>query len=340
MSIRTIIVDDEELARRGLEIRLQDAQDIEIVAQCANGRQALAAISEHAPDLMFLDIQMPGLSGLDVLASVPQESMPMVVFVTAFDRFAIDAFEARALDYLLKPVDEERLARALDRVRGQWHQRQALAQREQLMALLADLTGKGEIEADALAAIAGSPSRRYAAMIPIRVGRETVRLDVATIDWIDAAGDYMCLHATGQTHVLRATMKELEEMLDPDVFQRVHRSTIVNLARVRSLRPHSNGECFLKLASGQEIKLSSQLPRQGRAAARPVARRSAFGLTRPDGRIEPSQRARWPHRWCAALRVAARRHRRCTSTRCRAGSPAPAPVGRRRPAAIPALQAE
>ena len=150
MSIRTIIVDDEELARRGLEIRLQDAQDIEIVAQCANGRQALAAISEHAPDLMFLDIQMPGLSGLDVLASVPQESMPMVVFVTAFDRFAIDAFEARALDYLLKPVDEERLARALDRVRGQWHQRQALAQREQLMALLADLTGKGEIEADAL----------------------------------------------------------------------------------------------------------------------------------------------------------------------------------------------
>ena len=257
MSIRTIIVDDEELARRGLEIRLQDAQDIEIVAQCANGRQALAAIAEHAPDLMFLDIQMPGLSGLDVLASVPQESMPMVVFVTAFDRFAIDAFEARALDYLLKPVDEERLARALDRVRGQWHQRQALAQREQLMALLADLTGKGEIEADALAAIAGAPStRRYAAMIPIRVGRETVRLDVATIDWIDAAGDYMCLHAGGQTHVLRATMKELEEMLDPDVFQRVHRSTIVNLARVRSLRPHSNGECFLKLASGQEIKLS------------------------------------------------------------------------------------
>jgi two-component system LytT family response regulator len=257
MSIRTIIVDDEELARRGLEIRLKDAPDIEIVAQSANGRQALAAIDEHAPDLMFLDIQMPGLSGLDVLASVPQESMPMVVFVTAFDRFAIDAFEARALDYLLKPVDEERLTRALERVRGQWHQRQALAQREQLMALLADLTGKGEIEAGALAALTGAPSsRRYAAMIPIRVGRETVRLDVSTIDWIDAAGDYMCLHAAGQTHVLRATMKELEEMLDPEVFQRVHRSTIVNLAQVRSLRPHSNGECFLKLASGQEIKLS------------------------------------------------------------------------------------
>jgi two-component system LytT family response regulator len=261
MSIRTIIVDDEPLARRGLELRLQAAPDITIVRQCANGREAIAAIAEDQPDLMFLDIQMPGISGLDVVAQVPQESMPMVVFVTAFDRYAIDAFEAHALDYLLKPVDESRLAAALDRVRAQWQQRQALAQREQLMALLADLTGKGEISPDALVQTTGgaaSPSatRRYATMLPIRSGRETLRLDVATIDWIDAAGDYMCLHAAGQTHVLRATMKELEEMLDPLVFQRVHRSTIVNLARVRSLRPHLNGECFLKLQSGQEIKLS------------------------------------------------------------------------------------
>jgi two-component system LytT family response regulator len=262
MSIRTIIVDDEPLARRGLELRLQAAPDITIVRQCANGREAIAAIAEDQPDLMFLDIQMPGISGLDVVAQVPQESMPMVVFVTAFDRYAIDAFEAHALDYLLKPVDEARLAAALDRVRAQWQQRQALAQREQLMALLADLTGKGEISPDALAQTAASAAatpqaaRRYATMLPIRSGRETLRLDVATIDWIDAAGDYMCLHAAGATHVLRATMKELEEMLDPLVFQRVHRSTIVNLARVRSLRPHLNGECFLKLQSGQEIKLS------------------------------------------------------------------------------------
>jgi two-component system, LytTR family, response regulator len=261
MTIRTIIVDDEPLARRGLELRLQGAPDITIVRQCANGREAIASITEDQPDLMFLDIQMPGISGLDVVAQVPQESMPMVVFVTAFDRFAINAFEAHALDYLLKPVDEARLAGALDRVRAQWQQRQALAQREQLMALLADLTGKGEISPDALAQSAAQGAapaamRRYATMLPIRSGRETLRLDVATIDWIDAAGDYMCLHAAGQTHVLRATMKELEEMLDPLVFQRVHRSTIVNLARVRSLRPHLNGECFLKLQSGQEIKLS------------------------------------------------------------------------------------
>ena len=255
MTIRTLIVDDEPLARRGLELRLKEATDVQIVGQCSNGREALNAIAELAPDLMFLDIQMPGLSGIDVVKQVPTESMPMVVFVTAFDKFAIDAFESHALDYLLKPVDEERLARALERVRAQWQQKQALAQREPLMALIADLSGKGEIDPEALAAV-GQPVRRYATMLPIRSGRETLRLDVATIDWIDAAGDYMCLHAGGQTHVLRATMKELEDMLDPSVFQRVHRSTIVNLARVRSLRPHVNGECFLRLQSGQEIKLS------------------------------------------------------------------------------------
>jgi two-component system LytT family response regulator len=259
MTIRTLIVDDEPLARRGLELRLREYGDISIVRQCANGREALAAIAEEAPDLMFLDIQMPGMSGLDLVANVPQESMPMVVFVTAFDRFAINAFEAHALDYLLKPVDEKRLAAAVDRVRAQWQQQQAVAQREQLMALLAEVKGNGEITVDPATASAASsaPSApRYARMLPIRSGRETVRLDVTTIDWIDAAGDYMCLHADGQTHVLRATMKELEEMLDPAVFQRVHRSTIVNLARVKSLRPHLNGECFLKLQSGQEVKLS------------------------------------------------------------------------------------
>jgi two-component system, LytTR family, response regulator len=260
MTIRTIIVDDEPLARRGLELRLQGEPDITIVRQCANGREAIASIAGDAPDLMFLDIQMPGTSGLEVVAQVPQESMPMVVFVTAFDRFAINAFEAHALDYLLKPVDDARLALALSRVRAQWQQKQAAAQREQLMALLADIKGKGEIAQEAVApALQTEPPatpRRYATLLPIRSGRETIRLDVSSIDWIDAAGDYMCLHAAGQTHVLRATMKELEEMLDPLVFQRVHRSTIVNLARVRSLRPHLNGECFLKLQSGQEIKLS------------------------------------------------------------------------------------
>ena len=254
--IRTLLVDDERLARRGLELRLGSAADIDLVGECANGREALEQVAALAPDLMFLDIQMPGLSGFDVLARLPQDSMPLVVFVTAFDRYAIDAFEARALDYLLKPVEDARLERALERVRGYLRDRAALRQHERLLGLLADVQGAGELEPEALLARVAGPGQRYPGVLAIRTGRELVRVRAADIDWIDAAGDYMCIHAGGDTHVLRGTMKELEAELDPAVFQRVHRSAIVNLTRVRRLRPHANGEYFLTLSGGQELKLS------------------------------------------------------------------------------------
>jgi two-component system LytT family response regulator len=257
--IRTIIVDDEELARRGIELRLAPNADVEIVAHCANGREAVAAIMEHKPDLMFLDIQMPGLSGFDVLARVPQESMPMVIFVTAFDRYALDAFEAQAIDYLLKPINDARFVQALDRVRGYWEQKNALSQREKLMNLLATTQGSGTVDEHSLREClqtTTSNEPQYPRILPIRDDAGTVRLDVTTIDWIDAAGDYMCVHADGRTYVLRETMKSLEAVLDPKIFQRVHRSTIVNVQRVRRLRPHTNGEYFLTLDDGQEIKLS------------------------------------------------------------------------------------
>ena len=255
--IRALIVDDEELARRGLEIRLRGHPDIEIVGQCVNGREALNAITEFQPDLMFLDIQMPGLSGFDVLARIPQESMPMVVFVTAYDKYALDAFEAHALDYLLKPINDGRFAQALTHVREHWEQRNALAQREKLMSLLAQTRGAGSIDEQTLREqLAETQEPRYADILPIRDDSDTVRLQVATIDWIDAAGDYMCVHAEGRTYVLRETMKSLAAILDPKIFQRVHRSTIVNVQRVRRLRPHTNGEYFLTLEDGQEIKLS------------------------------------------------------------------------------------
>ncbi len=254
--IRTLLVDDERLARRGLELRLGSAADIDLVGECANGREALEQVAALAPDLMFLDIQMPGLSGFDVLARLPQDSMPLVVFVTAFDRYAIDAFEARALDYLLKPVEDARLERALERVRGYLRDRAALRQHERLLGLLADVQGAGELEPEALLARVAGPGQHYPAVIAIRTGRDLVRVRAADIDWIDAAGDYMCIHAGGDTHVLRGTMKELEAELDPAVFQRVHRSAIVNLTRVRRLRPHANGEYFLTLSGGQELKLS------------------------------------------------------------------------------------
>jgi two-component system LytT family response regulator len=250
--VRTLLVDDEALSRRGLELRLRVASDIDIIGQCSNGREALAAIREQKPDLVFLDIQMPGLSGFDVLAELQPHELPMIVFVTAYDRFAVQAFEARAIDYVLKPVDDARLAATLTHVRELLEQRTAVAERNQLVNLLADLRGSGEIESDL--SVTAQPQTPH--WLPIRNGRETVRVPVETIEWVDAAGDYLCIHASGHTHILRATMREMENLLDPRLFQRVHRSTIVNLTRVKSLRAHMNGEYFLRLEGGQELKLS------------------------------------------------------------------------------------
>jgi two-component system, LytTR family, response regulator len=257
MKVRTLIVDDEVLSRRGIEIRLRELEDFEIAAQCANGREALAAIQQLKPDVVFLDIQMPGMSGFEVLAHLPQETLPIVVFVTAYDQYAIQAFEARAIDYLLKPIDEARFAAAVQRVREHLQARSAATQRDRLLEIIAEITGCGELILDELLehgrkALGGARPE----VLPIRQGRETVRLQVANIQWIDAAGDYMCIHAAGETHILRGTMKELEELLDPKLFQRVHRSTIVNLRLVRSLRAHMNGEYFLTLEGGHELKLS------------------------------------------------------------------------------------
>jgi len=257
VKIRTLIVDDEVLSRRGVEIRLREHEDFEILAQCANGREALAAIQQYKPELVFLDIQMPGMSGFDVLARLPQEALPVVVFITAYDQYAIQAFEARAIDYLLKPIDDVRFAAALTRVREHVRAKTAASQRDRLLEIIAEITGCGSLALDELLtrgrqAVEG----RRPEVLPIRQGRETVRVPVASIEWVDAAGDYMCIHAGGDTHILRGTMKELEDILDPRLFQRVHRSTIVNLRLVRSLRAHMNGEYFLTLEGGHELKLS------------------------------------------------------------------------------------
>lgn len=255
--VRTVIVDDEALARRGLELRLAHAPDFEIVAECASARDALPAIRAHRPDLVFLDIQMPGLSGFDLLTHIPSESLPLVVFVTAYDQYAIRAFEARAVDYLLKPIDDDRFDATLEKVRAHLRARDAAEQRDRLVGLIAEITGCGEVALDELlerGRAAVEPA--HAEILPIRQGREIVRVPIASIEWIDAAGDYMCIHASGQTHILRGTMKELEDILDPRLFQRVHRSTIVNLRRVKSLRAHMNGEYFLTLEGAQELKMS------------------------------------------------------------------------------------
>ncbi len=257
MRIRTAIVDDELLSRRGIALRLQEAAEFELVAECSNGREALSMLQRERPDLVFLDVQMPALSGFDVLAQLPRDLMPLVVFVTAYDQYAVRAFEACAIDYLLKPIDDHRFNATLERVRRSAGDRNAADQRDRLLQIVGEITGTGEIALDELLEHGTAAlGVRQPQVLPIRQGRKTVRVPIPAIQWIDAAGDYMCVHAEGDTHILRGTMKELEEVLDPRLFQRVHRSTIVNLRFVRSLRAHMNGEYFLTLEAGQELKLS------------------------------------------------------------------------------------
>ena len=253
-TIRTLIVDDEPLARRGLELRLQRHADIALVGEAGNGREAFHAISKLKPDLMFLDVQMPGVDGFALLRAVPATLMPLTVFVTAYDQYALAAFAASALDYLLKPVEDGRLDQALARARAQLAQRAASDQCEHLLKLIASLPDKPP--SSLMEVLADDSARRAADKLAIKDGQRIVRVDVDSIQWVDAAGDYMCIHAGNDTHVLRATMRDLEQRLDPRRFQRVHRSTIVNLARVKEMRAHLNGEYFLILDSGHELKLS------------------------------------------------------------------------------------
>ena len=252
MRIRTLIVDDEPLARRGLTLRLARHADIEIVGAAGNGREAFHAISTLRPDLMFLDVQMPGIDGFGLLRAVPASMMPLTVFVTAFDQYALDAFAASALDYLLKPVEDVRLDQAVDRARTALATRAAQDHCEKLLKLLATLSDKPDLR---LSDVIEDTTRR-SDKLSIRDGQRIVRLNMSDIQWIDAAGDYMCVHTPSETHVLRGTMHDLEQRLDPARFQRVHRSTIVNLERVKEMRPHQNGEYFLVLDSGHELKLS------------------------------------------------------------------------------------
>ena len=253
--LRALIVDDEALARRGLEIRLAGYDDIEICAQARNGREALAAVREQSPDLMFLDVQMPGMSGFEVLQRMSGSNMPDVVFVTAYDEFALQAFDANALDYLLKPINDDRLREAIERVRRHSKAKKADDQRNKLLKFVCELTGRELTLESALQAATGK-HQAYPSRIAIRDGAETNCVEVESIDWVDAAGDYMCVHSSGETYVLRGTMKHLEDLLDPETFVRVHRSAIVNRHRVTSMRPHRNGEYFLQLGDATELKLS------------------------------------------------------------------------------------
>jgi two-component system LytT family response regulator len=254
MAIRTILVDDERLAIQGLELRLGAFEDIEIVERCANGREAIRAIRTLKPDLVFLDIQMPGFDGFSVVSGLADIEPPLFVFCTAYGEHALKAFEAHAVDYLMKPVDEDRLAATIERVRQRLAEKRSCEESGRLKEILEAVAP--EALPDDMAAAEEPASNRFEKVINIKDRGQIFRVEVADIERIDAAGDYMCIYTADQTLILRETMKDLDKRLDPRKFQRIHRSTIVNLDNVKSVKPHTNGECFLVLGSGTQVKVS------------------------------------------------------------------------------------
>ncbi len=256
MTIRTILVDDEPLAIQGLELRLMAHPDVEIIDKCQNGREAIRSIKTHKPDLVMLDIQMPGFDGFSVVQGLMEVEPPLFVFVTAYSDHALRAFEAQAVDYLMKPVEESRLADTLDRVRQRLSDRRGAEETEKLKEVLAEVAPDAVDEMAGDANAGDHASNRFEKLINIKDRGQIFRVDVDTIERIDAAGDYMCIYTGDNTLILRETMKDLEKRLDPRRFQRVHRSTIVNLDLVKQVKPHTNGECFLVLGSGASVKVS------------------------------------------------------------------------------------
>ena len=256
-SLNALIVDDEALARRGLKHRLKNLADITVIGEARNGREAVKQIRELKPDLVFLDIQMPGMNGFDVIRELQSETLPAVLFVTAYDQYAIEAFDVNAVDYLLKPIEDKRLVQALEKVRSRLSQNRVQSQKKLLLKLLGDLTGEplnsiSELESKGVETL----RKNELAKLAIRDAGKTTWVRQEDIEWIDAAGDYMCVHALGETHIMRKTMKELERELTADFLQRIHRSTIVNIKCVKQMQSHINGEYFLTLDSDNIVKLS------------------------------------------------------------------------------------
>lgn len=241
MAIRTLIIDDEPLAREKLRRFLEGESDFEVVAECRDGRQALLTIEREKPDLVSLDVQMPEMDGFEVLDNVPEDELPTVVFVTAYDQYAIKAFDVHAVDYLLKPFDRERFQKALKRARTEVERRQAGEMRDKLMALLADVDTRRP---------------RYRERLIVKTSGRVVFLKTDDLDWVDAAGNYVKLHVGGESHMLRETMGRIEERLDPEKFLRIHRSTIVNIERIQELQQQFHGDYLVVLKNGQRLTLS------------------------------------------------------------------------------------
>jgi two-component system LytT family response regulator len=239
-TIRTLIVDDEPLAREGLQTLVQKESDMELVGQCEDGKEAVKAINKKKPDLVFLDVQMPELDGFGVLEKFDITELPAIVFVTAYDKYALKAFEVHAVDYLLKPVDSERFRATMERVRTQLEMKKSNSVPKKLTALLEDLASK----------------KKTLDRLVVKTGGRIFFLKTDEIDWVEAAGDYVKLHVGPAAHLVRETLTELESKLDPERFLRIHRSTIVNLDRIKEMQPMFYGDYVVILRSGTQLSMS------------------------------------------------------------------------------------
>ena len=238
MPLTALVVDDEPLAREGLSMLLARDPDITAIHEAKNGREAVTTIRDLHPDVVFLDVQMPEMDGFQVVTEVGAENMPAVVFVTAHDQYAIQAFEISAIDYLLKPVTQERFARALERVKARAAAKPGDDTSRQILSLLETVA---------------SP-RRYLKRVAVRSAGKTVFVDAQDIDWMEAAENYVQLHTSRSSHLLHVAMNTLEKSLDPEMFLRIHRSLIVNVTRIKELRPALHGEYVITLENGVRLQ--------------------------------------------------------------------------------------
>ena len=256
--IRAVIVDDEPLARRGIRARLERAGGYAIVAECASGREAIDAIRRHSPSVVFLDVQMPGIDGFGVIDAIGADRMPVVIFVTAYDMHALRAFEAHAFDYLLKPIDDDRFASTIDRARRRVTEHEESEVARRLAALMQDI--RPSLDGLEQRPIRRSEGDAPPAPLPNRIvvkdRDRVIFIDVGDIDWIGADGDYVRIHTAGKSHLVRDTMAAMEQRLDSSTFVRIHRSTIVNLSRIKELRPYSSREYAVILRDGTRLRLS------------------------------------------------------------------------------------
>ena len=246
MKIKTIIADDEPLAREKIRNLLAEDPDIELIGECADGIETVTAIRNQQPDLVFLDVQMPELDGFGVLKALRHSNLPTLIFVTAYDQYALRAFEVHALDYLLKPFDRERFQKALQRAKEHIRKEKSGEVNEKLLTLLQDLKSEKS----------NNHERKYLDRLVIKAGGRVTFLKTEEIDWIEAAGNYIRLYIGKDSHLLRDTMNNIQTKLDPEKFLRIHRSTILKIDRIKELQPWYHGEYVVTLENGKQLTSS------------------------------------------------------------------------------------